>query len=240
MIPSSPSGFAGHSPRRAIAAVLVAALLWLGAAGAAFAQASVAMWCWNPTGSSATNNQYLPCNAANPLVVSATIAPSGTQNVNLTQILGAAPSASNPLWILPGTGANLANETGGNLAAILAKLGPSSSSAIGITPVVSGSAVSGLVLKASAGNLYGAYVDATVTGWLMMFNSTAVPSNGATTAGTASGNLVHCVGPSAQPFLSFGSGPPEVYSVGISAAFSSTGCGTLTLSATAFIHGAAQ
>lgn len=36
---------------------------------------------------------------------SVTVTPSGTQNVNLTQILGAAPSASNPVWVQPGTGA---------------------------------------------------------------------------------------------------------------------------------------
>ena len=40
------------------------------------AQASVALWCWNPTGSQANNNQYLPCNAANPLVVSASVSAS--------------------------------------------------------------------------------------------------------------------------------------------------------------------
>jgi hypothetical protein len=43
------------------------------------AQASVAMWCWNPSGSSANNNQYLPCNASNPLVVSASV--TATANV---------------------------------------------------------------------------------------------------------------------------------------------------------------
>jgi hypothetical protein len=34
-----------------------------------------------------------------------TTTPSGTQNVNLTQILGAAPSLTNPLWVFPATGA---------------------------------------------------------------------------------------------------------------------------------------
>lgn len=31
--------------------------------------------------------------------------PSGTQNVNLSQILGASPSLTNPLWVFPATGA---------------------------------------------------------------------------------------------------------------------------------------
>lgn len=43
--------------------------------------------------------------SSNPLPTSATITPSGTQNVNLTQILSAAPSLTNPLWVTPATGA---------------------------------------------------------------------------------------------------------------------------------------
>lgn len=41
--------------------------------------------------------------AGNPLPVTATITPSGTQDVNLTKILGAAPSATNPIWVSPAT-----------------------------------------------------------------------------------------------------------------------------------------
>lgn len=46
--------------------------------GQANAQASVSLYCWNPTGSQATNNQFTPCNAANPLVVSASVSASIT------------------------------------------------------------------------------------------------------------------------------------------------------------------
>ena len=88
-----------------IRALVVAIGLLLGAISGAAAQSSVALWCWNPTGSNAGGNQYLPCRADNPLVVSATFSPSGTQNVNLTQILGAPPSLTNPLWVFPATGA---------------------------------------------------------------------------------------------------------------------------------------
>lgn len=49
--------------------------------------------------------KWTPCSVANPLVVSATVTPAGTQNVNLTQILSAAPSLTNPLWVFPATGA---------------------------------------------------------------------------------------------------------------------------------------
>ena len=51
-------------------------------------------------------NSCVDISSTNPLPVSATITPSGTQNVNITQILGAAPSLTNPLWITPATGAS--------------------------------------------------------------------------------------------------------------------------------------
>lgn len=40
-----------------------------------------------------------------PLPVTGTFSPSGTQSVNIAQILGAAPSLTNPLWVFPATGA---------------------------------------------------------------------------------------------------------------------------------------
>lgn len=47
------------------------------------------------------------------LRVSATVVPAGTQNVNLTQILSAAPSLINPLWVTPATGATFVVNGGG-------------------------------------------------------------------------------------------------------------------------------
>lgn len=168
---------------------------------------------------------------------------------------------SSTVRVTQGLGQLLAGVSGGTIAAgtaVIGKVGidqttpgttngvaiaPSSAAGVGITPVVGGSAVSGLVLKNAAGNLYDVYATSTATSfWLMVFNSTNVPSNGATTAGTASGNMVQCIqsNSSGTALLTFGSGPPEVYSVGISAAVSSTACATLTLSATAFIRGRVQ
>src|SRR6266705_7154 len=118
-------------------------------------------------------------------------------------------------------------------------LTPTGNSNSGITPVVGGSAVSSLVLKASAGSLYAAYADCTSACWLMIFNATSAPSNGATTSGVASGNLVECVpiGAGSIGGVNYGPGPPAVYSVGMTAAISSTSCSTLTLSPFGFIHG---
>src|SRR6266404_692330 len=116
-------------------------------------------------------------------------------------------------------------------------LSPSGNATAGITPVVGGSAVSSLVLKASAGSLYAAYANCTSACWLMIFNSVSAPSNGATTAGVASGNMVECIpiGAGSVGGVNYAPGPPAVYSVGMTAAISSTACTTLTLSTVAMI-----
>jgi hypothetical protein len=74
---------------------------------------------------------------------------------------------------------------------------------------------------------------------LFIFNTTSAPTNGSTTSGTASGNLVDCIGPGTNIGISYAPGPPEVFSAGIYAALSSTACGTLTLT-TGTIHGSVQ
>jgi hypothetical protein len=124
-------------------------------------------------------------------------------------------------------------------SAVPTVLTPTGNSNSGITPVVGGSAISSLVLKASAGSLYSTYANCTSACWLMVFNATSAPANGATTAGTASGNMTECIpiGAGSIGGLNYGPGPPAVYSVGITVAISSTACSTLTLSTVAMIHG---
>jgi len=109
----------------------------------------------------------------------------------------------------------------------------------GVAPAATGYAV----LLAKAGNLLGSYATAGSTqGWLMVFNSTTLPSNGATTVGTAAGNLEECIYVPANTTqsINFQGLPVEYYSSGVTAVFSSTGCDMLTLSTTAFVHGLAQ
>lgn len=97
---------------------LCAALLGLLLASAAQAQSvswpppagSVAFLCvynLTPPTLTTTNIAFAQCDSAGNLRVSGTLTttPSGTQNVNLTQILNAAPSLTNPLWVFPATGA---------------------------------------------------------------------------------------------------------------------------------------
>lgn len=106
-------------------------------------------------------------------------------------------------------------------------------------PVICGSAASSCVAKLAPGQALSGYVTASGTsGYLMIFNATTVPSNGSTTAGKASGNLQDCIYVTAPGSVGINYSPaqPEPYNVGVVAAFSTTGCDTLTLSATAFIH----
>jgi hypothetical protein len=107
---------------------------------------------------------------------------------------------------------------------------------------VTGSVASSLVLKIAAGHLIGSYANCTAACWLMIFNSATAPSNGSTTAGTASGNLQDCIPIAAGGIgsINYAPQPLEFFSVGITAAISSTACSTLTLSTVGFIHGTVQ
>lgn len=112
---------------------------------------------------------------------------------------------------------------------------PGSAASAAIVPVVSTVAESGHVLKASAGNLYHVAVSTGGTaGFLLVVNATSAPSNGAVApllcravAANSSLEVDHAI-------------IPDRYGTGITALFSTTGCFTLTLSATATFEGAVQ
>jgi hypothetical protein len=107
---------------------------------------------------------------------------------------------------------------------------PTSSSSFAITPGSSSALEASHVLKASAGNLYSLYVLTTsVAGYLMTFNATSVPADGAVTP-------VECIQIPANgaAAISWDGAPPDNYSTGIVAIFSTTGPFTKTASATAF------
>lgn len=122
-------------------------------------------------------------------------------------------------------------------------LAPSSSSSVGVTPVVSTSAEASHVLKATPGNLYSVYAQnlTSTAGFLQVFNATSAPVDGAVTP-------LACVG---LPAGGSGAGAasidfgviPSVYSTGITAVVSSaTTCFTKTTSGglTAFISGSVK
>ncbi len=116
---------------------------------------------------------------------------------------------------------------------------PSSSSAIGIAPIVSASGESSHVLKASAGNAYAIYATnlTGTAGFLLVLNSTTAPGDGAVTP-------LACapLSPNGIASLNYAPGPPGVFSTGITAVVTSaTTCFTKTTGViTAFISGLVQ
>lgn len=60
-------------------------------------------------------------------------------------------------------------------------IAPSSASAVGIAAVASSAAEACHVLKAAAGNLYGVSGTIGAAGWIMIFNATSAPADGAVT-----------------------------------------------------------
>lgn len=199
-------------------------------------------------GYASTSGGTIPVSAAAPLPVTGTFTPSATQDVNLTQVLGAAPSLTNPLWVFPATGATFA--VSGTFwqtvqpvslptsPAIASGSGvvpsPSSAAAAGLANVVSTAAESNHVLKGSPGNLYTLTTTiGTTSGYLMLFDATTLPANGAVTP-------KYCL-PITSNATNGGAGVswpyPLVFATGITAGFSTTGCFTLTASATANFFG---
>ena len=112
----------------------------------------------------------------------------------------------------------------------------SASSTVGVAPVVTSSLGSNKVLKASAGNLYGFTVTTgAAAGYIMVFNATALPSNGAVTP-------VDCFKIAANETKGVAYPTPLYLSTGATIGFSSDtdGCLDLTASTTAFISGQAK
>jgi hypothetical protein len=99
---------------------------------------------------------------------------------------------------------------------------------------------SSLVVASGSGSLANLHIAIGATsGWLMLFDATALPSNGATNTTRGSGNLIFC-----QPVLSNGTTGGVTYAwgtnaltfnQGLVAAFSSTACASLTAATAGYI-----
>lgn len=101
--------------------------------------------------------------------------------------------------------------------------------ATAVTPVVSTSAGSSLVLKASAGSILSLSATSATPGYVMLFDATSAPADGAVTP-------KYCwQGPVSGPWPT-----PAAFATGITAVYSTTGCATKTASATAWFSGQVQ
>lgn len=112
---------------------------------------------------------------------------------------------------------------------LMASVSPTSNVGSGIVSSVTAAAGGSVIAKASAGNLYGINIVAGASaGFLMIFNSTTVPADGAVTP-------IKCLPIAANAGFSVTFNPPIRLGTGIVAVFSTTGPFTKTISATAFI-----
>ena len=109
--------------------------------------------------------------------------------------------------------------------------GPTAAAGAALTPSATATAQSSVVLKASAGNFFGANCTATVSGYLMLFDATSAPADG-----TVTPKKVWAM--SAGSSIEVGYFVPLRMATGITLVFSSTGPFTKT-AATAFISGEA-
>lgn len=104
--------------------------------------------------------------------------------------------------------------------------------AAAITPIVSAAAEGSHILKASAGS---AYRVSTTTGasagYVMVFNATSAPADGAVTP-----IVCRVIAANTSVELDW-STVPKAFATGITVVFSTTGCFTKTVSATAFFEG---
>lgn len=112
---------------------------------------------------------------------------------------------------------------------------PSASTNAGVAVNATSVAAGSLIVKASPGNLYGYNVtSAASAGYVMIFNSATVPADGTVTP-------ARCIPLAANTGLEVDlRGQPTFFSAGIVIVFSTTGCFTKTISATAFIAGDAK
>lgn len=112
---------------------------------------------------------------------------------------------------------------------------PSATAANATTPVATSAAAGSRIVKASPGNLYGLnVVSGASAGFVLLFNSTTVPADGAVTP-------VKCMPLAANTGIDINMRDmPSYFSTGIVAVFSTTGCFAKTISATAFISGDAK
>ena len=107
---------------------------------------------------------------------------------------------------------------------------PTSATAAAPSTSASIAATSSQILKGSAGNFYGVNASATVAGYVMLFDATTAPADGAVTP-------KKCWAVAANGTIDIRYDVPIKCSTGITLVYSSTGPYTKTASATAFLSG---
>lgn len=164
----------------------------------------------------------IPANAQNAIQAMA-VTTCGTPNVTLTN------GKNGPVF----------QDTTGKLCGNYT-VTPSAAAGAGIAPAPSAPALAtSQVIKSGAGNLYSFEVSADSTlsaaaWWIMIFDATADPGNGAVTPRKCFGQV------SGATSAAYAFSTPIAFTTGITIVVSTTGCYTETQSAHAFISGDAK
>lgn len=172
---------------------------------------------------------------------------AGAPMAFLTGNSGAAPVDTATTITMPGHGSNFAaasslgvTPTYWNGAALITARGdvngayvvnsPTAAATSGTAGNATAAAASALVVKASAGNLYGLNVTSgAAAGFVMIFNAVSAPADGAVTP-------ARCIPLAASTGIELNyRALPMAFTTGITVVFSTTGCFSKTASATAFI-----
>ena len=178
-----------------------------------------------------------PVSAANPLPVSGSFTPSGTQNVTGTGTAGTpATGVVTIQGISGGTNLPVSQATAANLNATVVGTGTfadqntqTPSSTVGITTQSCTTACASTLLS-GAHAAYGISASATVTGWVLVYDATTCSANGTVTPKKAYAYTV------ANSTIAVSWGDlPMINSTGIAVCFSTSGPYTATSSATAYI-----
>lgn len=108
------------------------------------------------------------------------------------------------------------------------------SGASAVAPVVSSAAEGSHVLKSSAGSLIAFIATSGASaGYVLLFDATSAPADGVVTP-------VECLSIPATSTLGFSAPTPVTFATGITIVFSTTGCFSKTISATAFFSAQVQ
>lgn len=181
--------------------------------------------------------------ATNPIITSAASAAPGTFSATKQEDTPATDGqyGSASLWVRSDTNVSSVSANRDYINPVTDQYGnnktvqtPTDSAGAALTTTATAAVAGSLVLKASAGNLYGYNVVAGATaGYLMIFNSTTAPADGAVTP------LV-CVAVAANASVDRSFDIPRRFTTGITMVFSTTGPFNKTVSNTAFLAGAVQ
>ena len=130
---------------------------------------------------------------------------------------------------------SIVSTTAAGTGVIATHTSPTTAAGAGLVATATAAVSAGVVLKASAGNLYEWQVaTGAVPGHVLLFDATTIPADGAVTPR----QCVHAAASSTVGYL-----PPlapERFATGIVIVFSTTGCYTKTSSATAHIRARVQ